>query len=31
MPGFVVGERILRGATDLKTLQGQIREAGRKP
>lgn len=30
-PGFVVGERILRGATDLKTLQGLIREARRKP
>jgi len=26
-PGFVVGEQILRGATDLKTLQGLIREA----
>jgi protein-disulfide isomerase len=30
-PGFVVGERILRGATDLKTLQGLIGEARRKP
>jgi protein-disulfide isomerase len=30
-PGFVVGEHILRGATDLKTLQGLIREARRKP
>lgn len=26
-PGFVIGERILRGATDLKTLQGLIRRA----
>jgi protein-disulfide isomerase len=26
-PGFVIGEQILRGATDLKTLQGLIREA----
>jgi len=26
-PGFVVGDRIIRGATDLKTLQGLIREA----
>lgn len=26
-PGFVVGQRILRGATDLKTLQGLISEA----
>lgn len=26
-PGFVVGDRILRGATDLATLQGLIREA----
>ncbi len=30
-PGFVVGERILRGATDLKTLQDLIHEARRKP
>lgn len=30
-PGFVVGARILRGATDLKTLQGLIREARTKP
>src|SRR3546814_3265794 len=26
-PGFVVGKRILRGATDLETLQSLIREA----
>ena len=26
-PGFVIGEQILRGATDLKTLQRLIREA----
>lgn len=26
-PGFVIGEQILRGATDLKTLQGLIRDA----
>jgi protein-disulfide isomerase len=26
-PGFVIGEKILRGATDLKTLQALIREA----
>lgn len=26
-PGFVIGEQILRGATDLKTLQGLIHEA----
>lgn len=26
-PGFVIGERILRGATDLNTLQGLISEA----
>ncbi len=26
-PGFVIGEQILRGATDLKTLQSLIREA----
>ncbi|MBI2586926.1 MAG: DsbA family protein [Rhodospirillales bacterium] len=29
-PGFVVGDRILRGATDLATLQGLIREARKK-
>ncbi|MGH6663080.1 MAG: DsbA family protein [Rhodospirillales bacterium] len=29
-PGFVVGDRILRGATDLKTLQGLIIEARKK-
>ncbi|MBZ0147804.1 MAG: DsbA family protein [Pseudorhodoplanes sp.] len=26
-PGFVIGEKILRGATDLKTMQGLIRDA----
>lgn len=26
-PGFVIGDQILRGATDLKTLQGWIRSA----
>lgn len=26
-PGFVIGEKILRGATDLKTLQGLIRRS----
>lgn len=26
-PGFVIGKQILRGATDLKTLQGLISEA----
>lgn len=26
-PGFVIGEQILRGATDLKTMQARIREA----
>jgi protein-disulfide isomerase len=26
-PGFVIGEQILRGAADLKTLQGLIHEA----
>ena len=26
-PGFVIGDQILRGATDLQTLQGWIREA----
>jgi protein-disulfide isomerase len=30
-PGFVIGEQILRGATDLKTLQGLIREARNAP
>jgi protein-disulfide isomerase len=30
-PGFVVGQRILRGATDLRTLQGLIREARTEP
>ena len=26
-PGFVMGDQILRGATDLETLQGMIRTA----
>jgi protein-disulfide isomerase len=30
-PGFVVGRRILRGATDLETLQSLIREARTAP
>src|SRR3546814_2930597 len=30
-PGFVVGKRILRGATDLETLQSLIREARAAP
>lgn len=30
-PGFVIGEQILRGATDLKTLQELIREARNVP
>ena len=29
-PGFVIGEQILRGATDLKTLQRLIREARKR-
>jgi protein-disulfide isomerase len=30
-PGFVIGEQILHGATDLKTLQELIREARNLP
>ena len=30
-PAFVVGDQIIRGATDLKTLKAQIREARAKP
>jgi protein-disulfide isomerase len=29
-PGFVIGDQIVRGAVDLKTLQSHIQEARRK-
>jgi protein-disulfide isomerase len=30
-PGFVIGNQILRGATDLETLQALIRDARERP